>query len=124
MKADWAEFWRLDSQLYGRYSEPGDPQQIEADQAAAGKLLYGPLMKVYERLLARTDALIKSVDARKAALVRREHVDRPIGGDDHDRRGDRRGADGRGRRAAAHAHHRQGRCRRSPTACAVSTNVT
>ena len=70
MKADWTEFWRLDDQLYARFREAGDPQQIEAHQAAAAELLYGPLMKVYERLLERTDALIKSVDARKAALVR------------------------------------------------------
>jgi methyl-accepting chemotaxis protein len=70
MKADWAEFWKLDEQLYSRFRETGDRQQIQAHQAAAAELLYGPLMKVYERLLERTDALIKSVDARKAALVR------------------------------------------------------
>jgi methyl-accepting chemotaxis protein len=69
MQQDWVEFWRLDTQLFGIYSEPGDDAQIAAHHVAASKLLYGPLMTVYFRLLDRTDKLIKSVATRNAALA-------------------------------------------------------
>jgi methyl-accepting chemotaxis protein len=64
MRSDWAAFWRDDSKVFDLFVEGG-----EANQASAGTLLYGPLWKVYFRLVDRTEALIKSVDARSAALV-------------------------------------------------------
>jgi methyl-accepting chemotaxis protein len=64
MRTDWTEFWTLDTKLFEHYSKGG-----AANQAAASELLYGPLLKVYYRLLDRTDKLIKSVDRRTAALT-------------------------------------------------------
>jgi methyl-accepting chemotaxis protein len=69
MKEDWAEFWRLDTKVYGHFRAKGSPQQVEAEQAAAADVLYGPLLKVYERLLKRTDALMRSIRARRATLA-------------------------------------------------------
>jgi methyl-accepting chemotaxis protein len=68
MNRDWAEFWRLDSRLFALYQAPGDAATIESHHAAASELLYGPLMKTYERLLVSTDELGKSVEKRVAAV--------------------------------------------------------
>jgi methyl-accepting chemotaxis protein len=69
IRRDWAEFWKLDAQLFDLYRQEGDAAAIEAHHVAASKLLYGPLMKVYERLLDSTAKLKKSVDGRSAALT-------------------------------------------------------
>jgi methyl-accepting chemotaxis protein len=64
IRADWQQFWRDDAKVFDLYVKGG-----EANQAAAAELLYGPLWKVYFRLLDRTAKLSKSVDARTAALA-------------------------------------------------------
>jgi methyl-accepting chemotaxis protein len=64
MRDDWALFWKHDTKLFELYSAGG-----EANHAAAAEILYGPLLKVYYRLLDETDKLTKSVDQRTAALT-------------------------------------------------------
>jgi methyl-accepting chemotaxis protein len=66
MRRDWDEYWRLDTKVFALYSDDSD---LEGNQAAAVKVLFGPLLKVYYHLLDSTDKLTASVDKREAALT-------------------------------------------------------